>query len=90
MEFTKEENRIYLADTSGEVIAEIDFPFVEEGVVDINHTYVSGVLRGQGIAGKLMEAAVAQIREKGWRAYTSCSYAAGWMAKHPDQVDLLA
>lgn len=90
MEFKKEEHRIYLDNEAGEVIAEIDFPEVAEGVVDISHTYVSSVLRGQGIAGKLMTAAVEQIRANGWKTRTSCSYAEGWMAKHPDQTEILA
>ena len=50
MEFIYEANRIYINDEEGKMIAEITFP-----LVDIDHTYVSNVLRGQGIAGKVME-----------------------------------
>lgn len=90
MEWKKEANRIYVEDEAGELLAEITFPEVEEGIVDINHTYVSEVLRGQGMAGRLMAAAAEAIREKGWKARTSCSYAEGWKGKHPDESDIFA
>ena len=59
-------------------------------MVDINHTFVDDSLRGQGIAGQLMERCVAQLRAAGLKTRTSCTYAANWFAKHPDQADLLA
>lgn len=89
MNFQYEKNRIYLESEAGELLAEIDFPVVGEGVADLNHTYVSDTLRGQGVAAKLMEAAIAVIRENGWKTGTSCGYAAGWMEKHPEEQDLL-
>ena len=46
-------------------------------------------LRGQGVAGQLMEAAVDQIRSEGLKARPICSYAAKWFEKHPEQGDLL-
>ena len=59
-------------------------------MVDIDHTYVSNVLRGQGIAGKLMEEAMKVIEKNDWRANTSCSYAAYWKEEHPESLDLFS
>ena len=70
------------------MIAEITFPLIGDKLVDIDHTYVSNVLRGQGIAGKLMEEAMKVIEKNGWRANTSCSYAAYWKEEHPESLDL--
>ena len=67
MEFQYEKERIFACDEAGKVIAEITFP-VSQGVADINHTFVDGSLRGQGVAGRLTEAAVASIRAQGLRA----------------------
>ena len=86
MIFEREEHRVVLRNEKGEVIAEIDFPIVSEGVVDINHTFVSPTLRGQGVAGKLAEAAVETIRAHGWKMKASCSFAAAWTAGHPEAV----
>ena len=41
----------------GEALARGTFPFVEEQVVDINHTLVDERLRGQGAANILLEKA---------------------------------
>ena len=72
------------------MIAEITFPLIGDKLVDIDHTYVSNVLRGQGIAGKLMEEAMKVIEKNGWRANTSCSYAAYWKEEHPESLDLFS
>lgn len=88
MNFIHEDDRIYLNDEDGNMIAEITFPKVREGVVDINHTYVSSDLRGHGIAGKLMEAAIEYIEKNNCKAILNCSYAASWGEKHPEKYDL--
>ncbi len=88
MNFIYETNRVYLNDENGNLIAEIDFPMVDENTVNINHTYVSKTLRGQGVAGKLMKEAIKIIEENGWKAYTDCSYAETWAEKHEEKSDL--
>lgn len=85
MEFKYEDNRIYVEKENGELLAEITFPETEEGIVDIDHTYVSDELRGQGVAGKLVKAAADTISASGKKAKTSCSYAASWAEKHPEE-----
>ncbi|MDD7267322.1 MAG: GNAT family N-acetyltransferase [Lachnospiraceae bacterium] len=81
--FQYEKGRIFMNDVTGRMIAEITFPSLDAHTVDINHTFVDDSLRGQGVAGKLVQAAVDQISGSGKKAYTSCSYAASWMEKHP-------
>ena len=88
MEFQHERERIFALDEHGKLVAEVTFP-VSEGVADIDHTFVDQSLRGQGVAGQLLDAAVRQIRMEGLRAKATCSYAAKWFKEHPDQSDLL-
>ena len=88
MEFQHERERICALDEQGKLVAEVTFP-VSEGVADIDHTFVDQSLRGQGVAGQLLDAAVRQIRMEGLRAKATCSYAAKWFKEHPDQSDLL-
>lgn len=82
MEFIHEPNRIYGTDENGKVLAEITFPETEPGVYTIDHTIVDGSLRGQGVAGKLVQAAVDDIKAKGGEVRATCSYAVGWLEKH--------
>ena len=88
MEFQHERERIFALDEQGKLVAEVTFP-VSEGVADIDHTFVDQSLRGQGVAGQLLDAALRQIRMEVLRAKATCSYAAKWFKEHPDQSDLL-
>lgn len=85
MDFQYEHDRIYTKDTAGKVIAEVTFP-AKDGVADINHTFVDDSLRGQGIAGQLVSAAVKQIHADGNNESATCPYAVAWLAKHPEEV----
>ncbi len=85
-----EPEKVYITGETGEVLAEVTFPVGEDGVADINHTFVSEALRGQGVAGRLMQAAADTLRSQGRKAVASCSYAAGWFSKHAEYQDLLA
>ena len=90
MDFEMEPNRIRLADTRGQTIAEVLFPEEQDGIVNITHTFVDDSLRGQGVAGQLMEAVAARLRREGKKARLTCSYAVRWFPKHPEFHDVLA
>lgn len=89
MEFKVNKNSIVYGDDRRE-LARITYPEVKEGVVDIDHTFVDEELRGQGMAGQLMERCVEELRATNRKAIASCSYAAKWFEKHPECADLLA
>ena len=89
MEFQKETGRIWLEDPEGRVLAEVLFPAVDGETAEIAHTFVDDSLRGQGVAGKLMEAVGTELRREGKRAVLTCSYAAGWFPRHPEFRDVV-
>ena len=88
MNFITESDRIYLNDENGKLIAEVTFP-VCDGVATIDHTFVDDSLRGQGVAGKLLELAIESIEKQGLKVTPVCSYARVWFDKHPEKSDLL-
>jgi predicted GNAT family acetyltransferase len=90
MKFIQEASKIYLNDDQNHMIAVVTFPRISEGVVAIDHTFVDPSLRGQGVAGKLMEAAVAYFRSENLKVKPTCSYAVKWFEEHPEARDLLA
>lgn len=81
-DFIKEENRIWLADDVGNMIAEITFPETSPGVFTIDHTFVDESLRGRGMASKLVQAAVDEIGAEGGTVNATCSYAVRWLLKN--------
>ena len=84
MNFAIEPNRIFQKDEAGQVTAEITFHETLPGLFVINHTFVDESLRGQGIASKLVQAAVDEIKKRGGHVQATCSYAAKWLSEHTD------
>ena len=82
MEFIKIENKIYSTNEKGEIIAEITYQPLENNVYNINHTFVHESLRGQGIAQKLVEMAIEEIKNKGGKIEATCSYAKRYLEKN--------
>jgi uncharacterized protein len=56
-------------------------------VMNITHTRVPSAIGGRGIAGELMQAALAAAHERGLRVNPVCSYAVAYMKRHPDAAD---
>ena len=82
IEWTIEQGRISSRGEHDELIAEATFCERENGVFDINHTFVVPRLRGRGVAGQMMSAIAALIREKKGKVTASCPYAHAWLKKH--------
>lgn len=55
-----------------------------------DHTLVPAEIGGRGVAGKLVNALIADARGQGFRIVPSCSYVAAQFNRHPDWADLLA
>ena len=86
MELTRETTRVYARNDAGKLVAEITFPMTAPGVYTIDHTFVDPSLRGQGMADKLVRAALEQIRKNGGTPAATCTYAVSWLEKHPEQA----
>ncbi len=79
MDFIKDDNRIYLEGDDKKTIAEITFYEIEDGVYNIDHTFVDDSLRGQVIGSKLVEEAVNYIKGKGAKVQATCPFAKKWL-----------
>ncbi|HBD87221.1 MAG TPA: N-acetyltransferase [Clostridiales bacterium] len=89
MKFTYKDYRIYSENERGKPLAEVVFPKVDENTVCIEHTFVDDMLRGRGVASKLISATVDRCRAEGYKARLSCSYAKKWFGEHPEAGDVL-
>lgn len=63
---------------------------LEGGRLIIDYVFSPPALRGAGTAGRVMEGVVADARARGLKITPLCGYAAAWIRRHPDAVDLLA
>lgn len=89
MTFSQDPGRIFARDENGTLLAEVTFP-QQDGVAVINHTFVDDSLRGQGVAGQLLQAVADTLRRESRKARPTCSYAVHWFDTHPEERDLLA
>ncbi len=89
MNFITDNDRIYLKDESGELLAEVTYPTVTDNVVNIDHTFVDSSLSGKGIAAQLIEALALKLRKDEKKAVLTCSYAVKWFENHPEFHDVL-
>jgi predicted GNAT family acetyltransferase len=90
MKFERQGNWIFSKNGDGDVIAEVTFPALRDGVVVIDHTFVDDSLRGRGIAGELVEAAYEAIKADGKKAVLTCPYAVKWFDDRPEKKDIVA
>lgn len=88
MNFLIQPNRIYAEDSSGRLLAEVTYS-ESEGCWNIEHTFVDDSLRGQGIAGQLMQTIADQAKSQKKRLLPVCSYAVQWFHKHKEQYQEL-
>jgi hypothetical protein len=89
MDFKENEEKIWLENEEGKVIAYVEFPEIN-GVSNVMHTVVDPVLRGKGVAGRLMEALVEKMEKENRRLTLTCSYAVGWFNKNREHGNVLA
>ena len=87
--FVEEENAICLRNPEGVLLAQVVVEPGEDGHLELTHTWVDSSLAGQGIAGRLVEAAVFRLRREGKQATARCSYAAHWLEKNPQWQQVL-
>ena len=55
---------------------------LENNCFDIRHTIVPKEIGGRGIASAIVEKAFSWAQEKGYKLYSTCSYATIWAKRH--------
>jgi len=89
-EIKKGNQKFYVGENEQEPIAEITFKPKDENTIIADHTYVSDELRGQGMAGKLLEVLINYAREENKKIVPVCSYVKSKMEKTPEYQELIA
>lgn len=60
-----------------------------QGSLAFTHTVIQPAFEGQGIGSALARGALDGARERGLSVLPVCPFVRGWIAKHPDYVDLV-
>jgi predicted GNAT family acetyltransferase len=62
----------------------------DDGIVEFPHTVIDDAYEGQGLASKVVTAALDDVRESGLMIHVTCEYIKRFLGKHPEYVDLVA
>lgn len=90
MAFEHEPGRYFMNDENGKLIAEVTYQKIDDGKnFVIDHTFVDPVLRGQGIAGKLVRAVVDEARATGKQIEPLCTFARHEFDTKKEYADVL-
>jgi len=62
---------------------------LRDGVTAFTHTQTDRQLRGQGIAGHLIQSSLDSARERHLAVLPYCPFVRSWIAEHPAYADLI-
>lgn len=90
MEFLRENHAIVLRNDEGDMIAEITYKDTEDSqVVEADHTYTAAELRGQGIAGKLLDELVEDMKKQDKKILPTCPYVVRKFDEEPSKYQTI-
>jgi predicted GNAT family acetyltransferase len=75
-----------------EEVAVLEFrprPGTDPHVLTLTHTEVPRSMRGEGVGGRLVAEALADVRRRGELIVPSCPFVASWLGEHPEHLDLV-
>lgn len=76
------------AGTGDRVVGYLSYQLAD-GVLDLQHTVVDPSMRGQGLGGRLVEAAMVHARQEQLSVRPTCPFIPSWIAEHPEHQDLV-
>lgn len=89
MDFHFEKERMSMRDEKGAEMGFIHFAQVNCQLVNIDHVFTSPDFRGQGVAGKMMEALLEYLTQQEKKAILTCPYAQRYVAERPQWNHIL-
>ncbi len=85
-----EQAKRYTVTSAGQEVGLLTYRVLGENLVDFTHTYVPPEHRGRGIAEKLVEHALEETMQRGYRFRASCWYVDVYARRHPRFQEALA
>lgn len=82
-------NGFYVGESAASAVARITYVTKEPNIIIIDHTFVDPILRGQGIALKLVDEMVKFARDNNKKIIPVCSYAVKVLNHDPKYNDIL-
>jgi predicted GNAT family acetyltransferase len=79
----------YVLRVDGQIASVVDYSVLGDAI-SMPHTYTNPSMRGQGLAGKIVEYAVNDVEQNtNFHIVPMCWYVDKWFTEHPERADLL-
>lgn len=89
MEIKKGTSKFYIGESEQDMVARITWRDGGENIIIVDHTIVDPSLRGQGVAGKLLDKVITMAREENIKIIPECSYVVAKMTRTNEYEDVL-
>lgn len=89
LEIKKTEHAYYIGESLEESVARIVWQDTKEDVISVVSTFVDPSLRGQNIAGRLLNGVIEYARENNIKIIPVCSYVVKKMTRNDEYQDVL-
>ena len=89
MEIIRAKDRFYVGDSEQSNVARIVWDYQDEHTIRVISTYVDPMLRGQNIAGRLLDEVINMARTEGLKIIPVCSYVVKKMTRNDEYKDIL-
>lgn len=89
MEIKKGKNKFYIGESEDKDIARITWTNGGDKLIVVTHTFVAPELRGQNIAGQLLQKVVDMARSENLKVKPVCSYVVAKMTRNDEYQDIL-
>lgn len=91
MEFEKHGNGFRKLDENGKMVAQITYAPKDDNTVYADSTFVDPSLRGQGVAEKLLDHMVMELKKDGKKIIPQCSYVVAQFERNSEKyADVMA
>ena len=86
----KDGNGMFYIEKDGDIVAELTYKQLDNGILTIDHTETNPEMEGEGLASRLVKHTVEYAREKNIKIDPLCAYAAKQFERHEEYREVQA
>lgn len=82
-------NTCYYIEVNNNIIAYINFCYIDKNIIEVSETFVDKAYEGRGIGKMLTEELIKDAQKNNLKIKPTCSYAKNYLLKHPELSSLI-
>ncbi len=82
-------NTCYYIEVNNNIIAYINFCYIDKNIIEVSKTFVDKAYEGRGIGKMLTEELIKDAQKNNLKIKPTCSYTKNYLLKHPELSSLI-